>query len=585
MAIAVGALGELAAQTCTAKAPAKVGINQNMQYTVTLNQNGSVSAQDFGTFKKVGGPAQSTSTSVSFSNGKQTSSYSITFTYTLKPTKTGKQTIPGVTCTVDGKSVKSNAVTVEVTQEDQQTQQQGRRNSSDPFDDFFSDPFFQPRQRQQKAAEPDVFIKAFPSSTTPYQGEIITITYKIYFSNVLQYSVNSCDLPRQAELWNYRIENVDGKVEVENVNGKRYNVATIYKTAVSPQKSGSLTVSPLSLDATLLVSNGFWGGSTVDKKVQSNPVTLNVKPLPGNAPDDFCGLVGQFTLSSKLSTTELRANDATELVLTLSGKGNLQLADNPEPAFASELDVADPSITENINTASGSISGTRTITYVIIPRKEGSYTIPAISLSYFDPQSRTYKTLTTEAYQLTVEPGDPSAKTTKVGQTGNDDSDGGTPKSLKEIVKKYLFIPLIIIILLILIILLVLLRKLLQKRNRRPKDSTEKRIRNANRIATKRLRKAYRLMTAGEDAAFYEEIAHALWDYIGHKFRIPLAGLSIEAVRNRLTEKGLAEEEIRQFTSTLDDCEFARFAPGDKTEMMNQMYGQAILFITQIEKK
>ncbi|MBQ4355316.1 MAG: protein BatD [Bacteroidales bacterium] len=572
------------AQTCTAQAPAKVGINQQFQYSVTLNQDGNISSTDFGPFTKVGGPSSSTSTSISFVNGQQSTSHTTTFTYVLKPTKLGKQTIPGVTCNVGGKSVKSNAVTVEVTKEDQQTQQQ-RQRFRDPFEDFFRDPWGDQQRQQQQQPSYDVFVRGSVSNTAPFQGEVVTVVYKLYTYNVAQWQANDVKMPQQTDLWTYRLDDPDGKLveKTETINGKRYSVYEIYRSAVAPQKSGSLTISPFSLDMTMIVGRGFWA-SRSDQTIKSNTLTLNVKPLPkANRPDDFSGLVGQYELTSTLAPTEVDVNDAADFTVTLSGKGAIQLADLPEFNFPDNIDVTDPIIDDKVTTANG-LGGKRTFKYVLIPRQNGTYVIPATTFSYFDPTSQTYKQLSTQACSMKVKGEGSTAKKKKENDTVEADGTTDVVGNLKAFFSKYWILFVLIPVLIIVVILVLLLVRLLQ-RSKGKKSPAQKRVRHANRIAARRLKKAQKLMTAGEDDAFFEEVAHALWDYLGHKFRIPLADLSIDAVRNKLIDKGMSEDEIAQFTQTLDNCEYSRFAPGDKAEMMSQLYDQARDFITRMEGK
>lgn len=270
------------AQNCTAKAPAKVGVNQQFQYVVTLDQNGNVASTDFGNFSKVNGPAVSSSQSISFVNGQQTSSYTRTFTYTLKPSKTGVQTIPGVTCDASGKKVKSNAVTIEVTKEDQQTQQrqQQQNRQSDPFDSFFRNFWGEP-QRNTTQNQYDVFVKAAASKSNPYYGETVIVTYRLYTYNISNWQATNIKWPQQNNLWSYRMDdpNKIPEPKYETINGKRYAVWEIYKTAVAPQKSGSLTITPITIDMQMVTGSGFFQNVS-EKTIKSNAIDLNVKALP-----------------------------------------------------------------------------------------------------------------------------------------------------------------------------------------------------------------------------------------------------------------------------------------------------------------
>ena len=576
----------LLAQNCTAKAPTKVGINQQFNYTVTLDQNGNVSSTNFGNFTKVGGPSTSTSQSISFVNGQQSSTYTCTFTYTLKPTKTGTQTIPGVTCNVGGKKIKSNAVTIEVTQEDQQTgqqrQQQPRRNQYDPFDNFFRDFWGEP-QRDNTPTQSDVFVKASASKNTPYYGETVIITYKLYTYNVSNWQATNIKWPQQTDLWSYQMDD-PGKITdatYETINGKRYTVREIYRTAVAPQKSGTLTITPITIDLQMVTGSGFYANIT-EKKVTSNSITLNAQPLPEQGKDaSFIGLVGQFNLTSEISSTKANVNDAIDFTITISGQGSLQLADYPVFEFPDAFDVSEPIVDDQINTSGNNVGGKRILKYVLIPRQKGTYEIPATTITYFDPASKSYKSLSTENYSIEVS-GEGASRTHQTKEA--DSQNKSITSSIKDFFTKNLIWFILIPCLILLLILVIFVIRFILS-HRKKGDKTQKKVRHANRIATRRLKKARKLMSAGQDAALFEEISHALWDYLGHKFRIPLSDLSIDAVRNKLIDKGMSEEDITQFTNTLNDCEYARFAPGDKAEMMNQMYEQAREFITRMEKK
>lgn len=571
------------AQNCTAKAPAKVGVNQQFQYVVTLDQNGNVSATDFGNFSKVNGPSVSSSQSISFVNGQQTSSYTRTFTYTLKPSKTGTHTIPGVTCDVGGKKVKSNAVTIEVTKEDQQTQQQQQRQQrTDPFDQFFRN-FWDEPQRNNTPPQYDVFVKASASNSNPYCGETVILTYKLYAYNIANWQATNVKWPQQTDLWSYRMDDPNNLPQAtsETINGKRYTVWEIYKTAAAPQKSGTLTITPLTIDMQMVTGSGFYQ-NVAEKTIKSNAVSLNVKSLPiqGKGPN-FGGLVGQFSLTSELIPTELNVNDPAEFTITISGKGSLQLADYPTFDFPADFDVTDPIVDDQINANGSSVGGKRTLKYVLIPRKKGTYTIPATTITYFDPESKTYKNLTTKPYTLEVK-GENEVLNRDKKKEETQPADLGS--AIKAFFTKHLWLFILIPSLILLVIIIIFTVRFILAHTKKG-DKTQKKVRHANRIATRRLKKAHKLMAEGRDAAFFEEISHALWDYLGHKFHIPLSDLSIDAVRNKLIDKGMNEDDIQQFTATLDDCEYARFAPGDKTEMMSRLYDQARDFITRMEKK
>ena len=576
--------------TCTATAPAKVGINEAIQYTVKLNEKPSkIVSQDFGTFTLAGGPSQGSSTSISFINGQQSMKSEYSYTYTLKPSKLGETTIPGVTFLVNGKQVKCNAVTVTVTQENQRQQQQQRRSSWWDWDM----PSAQPQQQQ--LSKDDVILKASASKTNPYEGEEVIITHKLYLGSTIQnFQPTGNEFPSQPDLWTYTLGDPEAepKHTVETLNGKRYNVFELRKTAVYPQKTGEITITPLELEGIVTIPSG-WFGRQEKMNLKSNSVTLNVKPLPQGKPMGFSGLVGKFTLKSSLTKNELATNDATNLVITVSGSGNIQHIEDLNITFPSDFDVTDPAISDRVQTGGSSVSGSRSFEYVIIPRAAGTFTIPAAEFSYFDLATHSYKTLTTEPYTVTVTKGAGEENTVEGNNYKQDiqilDKDIRYIKS-----GRHAFVPagkhffgtlpyyiLLFLPLLLFVLLLIVWRKRIQNRE----NVAQLRDRRANKVARKSLKKAKVLLAAGKEEEFYVEISRALWGYMSDKFHIPLADLSMDTVRSRLSEKGVASEDIEEFVSTLNECEFARFAPNSGHELMNRLYDLSLQFITKIEKK
>jgi len=581
--------------SCTAKAPAQVAVSQPFTYSIVLNRQPSKMANiHFTYFDLLSGPNTSVSQNLVISGNQTISQSSYTYSYTLAAQKEGTFTIPEVSFMIDGQQVKSNAVTIKVSGKvSQPTQTQ------------------QPQNRQTVSANSnfdknDVFIRGEISKSTPYVGEQVTVTYKLYLGGSVTggFSVNNADMPIQPDLWSYVLGDPKQNPPASNemVDGKRYTVYVIRRNALFPQRAGKINITPLSLDITVgvryLRQVGWMSVPDVQEynlKIKSNAITLNVKELPQtNQPDNFDPISGIYKITSSLSRKELKANEATNLAITISGSGNIQHLSNPIINFPSDFDVSDPRITDNINTTGSIVNGSRTFEYVIIPRNEGKFTIPSITYSYFDLSNESYKTLTTESYQLDVAHNDAQISTNsgninqkdikildkdiryiKSGKTGLHHKDriffGTTWYWL------LLFIPLLFLLLFILI-----WRKEIEKR----KDIAATKNRKANKTALKRLKNAKKLLEAQNKDEFYIEISKALWGYMSDKCHIPLAQLSTETVEIKLLDKGVPHEQIGEFIDTLAQCEFARFAPtGDSAQIMQDMYEKTLLFITKIEKK
>ena len=589
--------------TCTASAPSQVSVNQAFYLSFALNAKADkVASINFNAFEVLGGPSQSYSSSTSIVNGKVSSTTSYTYTYTLRATKEGTYTVPALTFVVDGKQVKSNPVTIKVV----------AASAADPDPTGVSRQQSRTQQQVQAFDKKDVFVKAYASKTNPYQGEQVVVTHKLYVGTSVNggFRVEKVDMPTQTGFWSYTLgdPNADAPHTVETINGKKYNVYEVRRTALFPQKSGTLTVSPMKIDFLGRViyqmrSNDFWddfwgGGSQRSQdynlNLTSNSITLSVRPLPeGGRPDNFSGVVGSFKMNSRLTRNELKTNDAANLIVTIEGTGNLQHIEALNINFPPDFDVTEPKITDNIGTRGNSVTGSRSFEYIIIPRSAGDFTIPPAEFVYFDNASGQYKTLQTDEYQLKVEKGagDAGVSTTMANQKDVQildrdirfikSVDNGFRPAGNRFFGSLLYWLLLLLPFLLFVLFLLIWRKRLENQT----NVVQMKDRRANKVSRKRLKKAGKLLAENKKEEFYVEISRALWGYMSDKFHIPLAQLSMETVEMKLKEKNLSEESIRDFIATLNQCEYARFAPGDSAALMNEMYEASLQFITRIEKK
>ncbi len=580
--------------TCKAKAPQQVYEGQYFTYEVTLNEKPSkLNSIQFPNFDVLSGPSTGSSTSISMSGGKTTKIVAFTYSYTLQPKKQGKFVIPAAVFTVKGKTVKSNAVNVQVLAE---TDRQKQRKAQEGVPNF---------------NKKDVFVKASASKTSPFMGEQVIVTYKLYMPSTVNggWQVTSINNPAQPNLWSYEMgDPSEGAPRtIENINGIRYTVFEIRKNAVFPQSTGSITLSPmeLGLDCRIVYkqSSGdpFWDRMFGNQQVQpvtleieSNKLNLNVKALPeGNVPESFTGTVGSYTLKSNLSRKELSANDATNLTLTISGRGNIQHIDPIALNFPPDFDVSEPKITDNINTSGASVSGSRTFEYVIIPRNGGEFVIEPAEFSFYDPAKKSYQTLTTDNFNLTIE-GSIAAETVSSSSSvnqkdikvlGNDIRFIKTNSNSFVAIGTVPFFASVHHFSLMILPFVLLFVFIIVWRNRIEKYSNVAYVNNkrAKKTATKCLKNAKLLIVQKKEEDFYIEISRALWGYLSHKYHIPLAQLSMETVEEVLTLKGASTETIEHFIKTLQQCEYSRFAPGESAVNMQEMYDEALAFILNNE--
>lgn len=601
------------AQKLTATASStSIGLNNSVQVTFTFSGGQAESFQppSFSSFN-VSGPFKSSSSNISFINGKSVVDSRESWIYTISPTKAGKFTIDPAKVKVSGQWISSNSLTIDVsnTGTAQNNQQQNKQSQ-------------QSQQTQQgqtaDASATDLLVRVYADKTNVMQGEQLTVTYKIYTRiPVSQYAIQK--LPSFSGFWSYDLmKDKDKAVQYnETVNGQKYVVAEIRKVALFPQKPGRLTVDPLELEAIAQIlvkkkannpfgnffndpffndpffQNAFTSGyQEVKKKLKSNPLSINVSDLPGGQPDDFCGLTGSLSMESSLDKSEVKANDAVNLTIKLSGKGNLNLIDNLNIEFPPDFEVYDPQITENISPGN-EISGSKTFSYLIIPRTQGNFKLKPVTLSYYDKNKKTYVTLTSGEINLKVGKGDGSGGAYSSGGNKEDIKYIGSDikfienKDFEVYPKGYFFFGsvwywmLIALPIVLFIAFIILMRRYIKLQS----NTSMLKHRRATKVALKRLKQANTFMKANQRENFYQELSRALWGYICDKFSIPLSELSLDAARETLVQKNIEENIRNKFIEILDNCEFARFAPAEATLGMETLYNEAVEIISKTERE
>ena len=599
---------KLAAQGIEFTAAAKNNVQVGEQFRAVYSVNQQVdnfTGPDFEGFRILSGPNQSTNQSYQFINGKVSQSFQLTFTYYLQATREGTFDIRPAKVVADGKTYESNALQIAVSQgaapPSGNTQQQGNARQS--------------QQKQQNGiAKDDIFIRAVADKNNPYQGEQVIITYKIYTTvPISQINVSKLSSFPGFFYKNLLDDNQPLKQYNEVVNGKQYVVADIRKIALFAQRSGDITIEPMELNclAQVKVDNArsrdpffdsffndpFFNRSyqNVELNLSSNAVTLGVKQLPAaDRPADFGGAVGSFTISSNIDRTQLKSNEPLTLKVTLSGKGNIELIDALPLSFPPDFETYDPKISNNLNRSASGISGTRTFEYLLIPRNSGEFQIKPVLFSYFDPGKQRYSTLATPLYTITVEKGEETEGGVTYSGVSQKDiqfigSDiryiktGQIP--LQRIDSLFFGSSSFFIWMIIPVLIFASAIAYWGYNKKRTGDVALVRNRKANKVARKNLTKAGEFLKSNQNEAFYEEISRALWGYISNKFNIPLSDLSIETVHQRLAAKGVGDELIGQFTKVLESCEYSRFAPGDKSGRMQEIYNEALAVISKIEQE
>ena len=587
-----------------ANAPSQVIAGRPFQLTYTVNQRcRDLNAPEFTDFDVLAGPYSSTSSSISFVNGRRTSSYEQTYTYTLMAQRTGTFTIGPASIKVDGSNYQSNGVRIQVLPEDQQPQQtasQGRGQGQQSS---------QGSQGSQVSSE-NLFVRTITTKTKVHEQEAFMIMYKLYFANVdVAQLTNNTKLPEFTGFLKQELEQGEIQTELEHYNGRNYQTAVLYRTILYPQHSGDITIDPARFEAVLRVQtrqqvrsifDDFFGSYTnVTKMLTAPGVTIHVAALPGGKPAGFSGGVGKFTLTPSISQTELQANDAVTIKLDISGSGNMKLLKTPSIDWPEGFEPYDPKVTNNFKTTSSGVSGTKSIEYLAIPRSAGDYTIPAVHFSYFDIEDKAYKTLSTPEYTIHVKRGAGSsagsssseegavvyhAQKEDIKQLGSDiryiDAKPLQRKTKAQsslIDYQYLWLWYVLPLVLAGIVLVVLRKQMLENA-----DITRVRYKRANKVAQKRLKAAAAALKANNKDAFYAAIEQAAWTYLSDRLSIPTADLNKENITSILQQKGVSETLIADVKNVLSTAEFARYAPSTD-HAMDDLYTATTNLINNLE--
>ena len=583
-----------------ASAPAQVIMGNPFQLTYSVNQRAKdLRAPEFVDFDYIAGPYTSQSSSTSFVNGKRTSSFTLTYTYTLIPNKEGTFTLPPATIKVDGEQYTSNGVRITVLPPDQPSNvstasQQSNANAS-----------IHPREATNANAE-NIFMRTLVSKTKVHEQEVILLTYKLYFAGVdVAQFTNNTRLPEFKGFLKQELEIGEIQTELEHYNGRNYQTAVIYRTLLFPQRSGDIVIDPAQFEAVLRVQNRaqvrsifddfFNSYTTVAKPLTAPSVTIHVSELPAGKPASFSGGVGQFAINSRISNTDLQANEAVTLTLTIQGTGNMKLLKTPAVDWPEGFEVYDPKVTNNFKNSLSGVSGTKTIEYLAIPRAGGTYTIPAVQFAYYDTQADTYKTLSTPEYTLNI------------ARSANEESSAAVVNNFvqKENIQQFgsdiryiytndqpRFIQQASSITfgslafwawygapsLLAAILFFLFRKQIKENA----DITRVRYKKANKVAQRRLKAAEKLLKENQKEAFYEEIERAAWTYLSDRLSIPTAQLNKENIAQILSNKGVSQTVIGELHRVLTTAEFARYAP-TSDHAMQDMYNDTTNIINQLE--
>ncbi len=573
----------------------KTTVKQNERFQVYFTFDGGDRSSmkgyrppSFKNFSVLSGPNQSSSMSII--NGSVSST--ITYSYILVSPNIGEFTIGSASLKFKGKEYKTNSVRIKVVKNTSKHKSVRHNNQS----------------MSNEELKENVFIRAITNKRNVVKGEQVTVTYKLYTKlNISSPQISK--LPQYKGFWAKELETGNNiQFGTEMYKGVRYRSAVLKKVALFPTKSGKLTVTPFELEIPVIVkhraqrsndpfdsffNDSFFGRTeTIQFLATSNKVTINVSPLPSSGkPESFAGAVGEFNFKATLDKNEVKANDAVTLKLVVSGKGNIELIDLPDVKLPPGFEKYDPKSSKSVRNR-GTVSGSKTEEYLIVPRVPGRKEIKPLKFSYYNPKLKKYIEQKSATFVINVSQGDKEYTSSSSGFSKEDvkllskdirfiqtSNFGLHKKERGGLIKSWFWGMLILPLFLMFIVIGV------KKRQDKLSGNVQLvKSRKAEKKAKLRLKDAQKALDENNLAKYYEEISKGLFGYLEDKLLLQKSESSIEKVSSLLASNNVNAEIIKEVEDIIDKCEFSRFAPQTQTEeVATNLYNKTVKVIVEIE--
>ena len=534
-----------------------------------------------------------TSQNMSIVNGRVRQS--VSFNWTFKPVREGIARFQPMEIEIGGKSYRTSEIAVTVVPQAQRPPRPQRRSP------FMLDPFRReppPTDQDAQISERDMFIRVVPSKRQAYQNEQVTIEYTLYFRTGIQLRQSRLADSWDAEgFWREELE-IEARPIPQTVvvDGLRYNTIVLKRVAVFPTRTGSLRIDPLRIEseAALPFGSGDPFFSLRNRyqpvRLESSPVTIDVLPWPADSPSSFAGAVGNFTLDVSADRSRLEVGESVQVTARVRGSGNIATLEAPFFRPPGVFEAYDPEVDSRVDRSGRIVRGSKTFSYLLVPRANGNYAIPEVTFAYLNPASGDYDVIRSEPIPLVVTGTaslTPEVATTAAGLPVDDiaplkfdnvewTSARRTP--IHRLPWLYVFgiLP-----------LLGLAGIYLWRRHevRLATDVDFARKRRAHPLARRHLKRAEELLASGDAAAFYEELERAVLGFVGNRLNIAELGLTRSQLLDRLATVGVPEASLKSLAQLLEECDKARFAPvPPRKEALNDAQTQAANLIVTIDQ-
>ena len=553
-----------------------LGLNERLRVDFIMNIDGdNFNEPSFEGFRVIAGPSQQVSQS--WVNGR--SSFEKIYSYYLLPNQKGNLVIRQATIEYNGQVYKTSPVKITVTA--------AIEEPKDPNDTSIS-------------ASDNIYLVADISKTNPYINEPITVVYKLYFSyNIGITNWRELNKPKYNDFWSQNIDIKQLVAEEGMFKGEKYRYVVLRKTVLYPQKTGKLTIEPLSLDidVQLPTNRRNMFGQVIltegNKRVSAGAKNIIVKALPeAGKPEDFSGAVGTFDFKVSPTKTDLKNGESLDLNVSVTGKGNMKLFNLPKPVVPNALEMYDAVHNEQVNTSLSGMSGKVSDNYTIVPQYKGNYPVKPLRFSYFDLGTGTYKTISSPEIMINVLDGPTDTRTAENLNSKTNKNTVTVQEQFKFIKLKtklestirndffgsnlylgLLFLPFLIVP------IIVLLRK---KKEAIDGDVVGNRIRRNNKLAKKYLSEAKKQISNKEP--FYVALEKAMHNFLKAKLHIETSEMSKDNIKELLLTRNANPDVVNDFIALTENCEVARYAPASSTSIQND-YDKAVSIISDLEKQ
>lgn len=549
-----------------------LGLNERLRIDFMMNVDGdNFVPPSFAGFRVIAGPSQQVSQS--WINGK--SSFEKAYSYYLVPNQKGTFVLKGAAIEFNGATYKTAPVKITVTEAIEEPR--------DP-------------NNSEINTDENLYLVADVSKGNPYINEPITVVYKLYFGNIGISNLGESSKPKYNDFWSQNIEIKQPVAEEGMFKGQNFRFIVLKKVVLYPQKSGKLKIEPLTLsvDVQLPTNRRDMFGRMVlaetTKKVSAGAKTINVKPLPeAGKPEDFSGAVGSFDFKVTPSKTTLKHDESLDLVVSVSGKGNLKLFSLPKPVVPNALEMYEAVHSEQVNTPLSGMAGKIADSYTIVPQYKGSYPIKPIKFTYFDLDTKSYKTLSSPEIIINVIDGPSPTDATVASSNKNQGDKVEQFKSIhvkskllsmdtKDFFESNVFFGLFFFPFLMLP-LIVLFKK---KKEAIDGDVTGNRIRMNNKLAKKYLSEAKKQINNKE--LFYIALEKAMHNFLKAKLHIETSEMSKDNIQEVLLSRNANPDAVNDFIALTENCEIARYAPASSVTIQHD-FDKAVAIISNLEKQ